>query len=71
MRAILVAVCRPCCPVQGSARHSKAVSKKDWADCTSNDPDRSLAGCTNIIDRGKETKPNLAIIYRPRQRLFG
>src|SRR5712691_4984687 len=43
-----------------------ADAKKDWDDCASDDPDHSLAGCTGIVNRGKETKPNLAIAYTNR-----
>jgi tetratricopeptide (TPR) repeat protein len=43
-----------------------ADAKKDWDDCASNDPELSLAGCTSIINRGKEAKPNLAIAYANR-----
>ena len=40
-----------------------ADSKQDWDDCTSSDADVSLAGCSNIIGRAKDTKNNLAIAY--------
>ena len=40
-----------------------AESKKDWDDCVSSDADRSIAGCTKLIDRAKDTKNNLAIAY--------
>jgi len=40
-----------------------ADSKKDWDDCASTDPDRSIKGCNAIISRGKETKVNLAIAH--------
>ena len=43
-----------------------ADQKKDWDDCASEDPDRSIAGCSAIISRGKETKVNLAIAYYDR-----
>src|SRR6476660_3612499 len=40
-----------------------ADSKKEWDDCASTDPDRSIKACNAIISRGKETKVNLAIAY--------
>jgi tetratricopeptide (TPR) repeat protein len=40
-----------------------ADAKKDWDDCASDQPDRSLAGCNAIIARGKDTKVDLAIAY--------
>lgn len=40
-----------------------AESKKDWDDCISSDADVSLAGCSKIIGRAKDTKNNLAIAY--------
>jgi tetratricopeptide (TPR) repeat protein len=43
-----------------------AESPKDWADCASNEPDRSIAGCDKIIARAKDTKANLAIAYSNR-----
>ena len=42
---------------------ASAESKQDWDDCTSSDADVSLAGCSNIIGRAKDTKNNLAIAY--------
>ena len=35
----------------------------DWDDRTSSDADVSLAGCSTIIGRAKDTKNNLAIAY--------
>ena len=40
-----------------------AESAKDWADCASNEVERSIAGCNKIIARAKDTKVNLAIAY--------
>lgn len=40
-----------------------ADSKQDWDDCTSSDPDVSIAGCSRIIERGGESKNNIAIVY--------
>ena len=48
------------------ASAARADPKKDWDDCASNDAERSIAGCTNIIKLGKDTKPNLAIAYANR-----
>ena len=42
---------------------ASAESKQDWDDCTSSDADVSLAGCSKIIGRAKDTKNNLAIAY--------
>src|SRR5262245_38731103 len=44
-----------------SAQAAFAQAQKDWDDCISSEPERSLAGCTLIIDRGTETKVSLAI----------
>jgi tetratricopeptide (TPR) repeat protein len=43
-----------------------AESPKDWADCPSNEPDRSIPACTRIIARGKDTRANLAIGFSNR-----
>ena len=43
-----------------------AGSAQDWADCTSSDPDVSLAGCSKIIGRGEESKSSIAIAYYDR-----
>jgi lipoprotein NlpI len=40
-----------------------AASKKDWDDCQADDPDRSIAGCTRIIQSRSETPKNRAIAY--------
>jgi len=34
------------------------ASKKDWNDCGADDPDRSIAGCTRILNAGGETQPS-------------
>ena len=45
------------------AQAAFAESKKDWDDCVSSDADRSIAACSKIISRAKDTKNNLAIAY--------
>jgi tetratricopeptide (TPR) repeat protein len=35
----------------------------DYKDCNQDDLDLKIRGCTAIITRGRETKPNLAIAY--------
>jgi hypothetical protein len=54
----------------GLSSAALAESPKDWADCASNEVERSIPGCDKIIARAKDTKANLAIAYsKPRQRL--
>jgi tetratricopeptide (TPR) repeat protein len=52
-----------CLAIFATSSVALADSKKDWDDCASNDPERSLAGCNKIIARGKDTKANLAIAH--------
>jgi tetratricopeptide (TPR) repeat protein len=35
----------------------------DWADCQSNDFDRAIRGCTNIITSGRASPDNLAVAF--------
>ena len=39
-----------------------ASSSKDWKDCTAEDPDTGIAGCTRLLDR---TQLSVAIARRP------
>jgi lipoprotein NlpI len=45
------------------AQAAFAESKKDWNGCVPSDADRSIAACSKIISRAKDTKTNLAIAY--------
>jgi len=45
------------------ATSALAASKKDWDDCQADDPDRSIAGCTRILDGRGETPKNRAIAF--------
>lgn len=40
-----------------------AQSKKDWAECSGSNPDKGIAACTRILDRGKDPRNNLAIAH--------
>lgn len=40
-----------------------AASQSDYADCNSGDPDRSIKGCTRIIEDKRETAKNRTIAY--------
>lgn len=40
-----------------------AQSKKDWAECSGNEPDKGIPACTRIINRKKETRNDLSIAY--------
>jgi hypothetical protein len=66
MRGILVAAAGLVVLSGVALADSKGVSKKDWADCASDEIERSIAGCNKIIDRNKETKADLAIAYTNR-----
>ncbi len=46
-----------------TAANALAASKQDWDDCQADDPDRSIAGCTRIIDSRGETPKNRAIAF--------
>jgi len=51
------------CVVAGPAL---AASQRDKDDCTSNDPDRVIAGCTRIVQDRLETTKSLATAYNNR-----
>ena len=43
-----------------------AASRRDWNDCEANDPDRSIAGCTRLLQGRSETAHNRAVAYSNR-----
>jgi tetratricopeptide (TPR) repeat protein len=47
-----------------------ADPKKDWDDCAGDDIEKSLAGCSAIIARGKDSKVNLALAYGDRGKAY-
>jgi tetratricopeptide (TPR) repeat protein len=45
-------------------------SQRDWDDCKANDPERSIAGCTRILERKDESIRNLSVAYNDRGLAF-
>ena len=48
------------------ASPASAASQRDRHDCEANDPDRSIAGCTRILQGRGETAQNRGMAYNKR-----
>src|SRR5262249_15564843 len=46
-----------------AALPATAAAQRDWADCKADDPDRSIAGCTRIIEARGGSPHNRAVAY--------
>jgi tetratricopeptide (TPR) repeat protein len=46
------------------------ANQRDWDDCKANDPERSIAGCTRILERKDESTHNLSVAYNDRGLAF-
>jgi tetratricopeptide (TPR) repeat protein len=46
------------------------ANQRDWDDCKASDPERSIAGCTRILDRKDESIRNLSVAYNDRGLAF-
>ncbi|MFO1099717.1 MAG: tetratricopeptide repeat protein [Xanthobacteraceae bacterium] len=65
--ALLLAILTGCIIASSTVFAASAKRDRDWDACNGSDSDAAIAGCTNVINRGKrETQSNRAAAYNNR-----